>query len=117
MKTHDIYTLGTLELEETMNQTMGVTLQFLVDKKFITLEDYKDLMVNYAIILRRPSFFSKAWQILKGKKEPPHIIIVKQQNLRSNEDTQKEEKKPKIQKDGIVLTPDFKNGKDNEEDE
>jgi hypothetical protein len=118
MKTQDIYTLGTEELEDIMNQTIGVYLKFLLDNEYITTDQYNDLVINYAVILKRPSFFSKAWQILKGKSERPHIIIVKQQNLQSDEDEKEEEKNPKIQRDGIVLTPDFKNEKDkNEEDE
>jgi hypothetical protein len=118
MRTQEIYTLGTEDLEALLNQAIGVKLHFLVEKGYITKDQYNNLTTNYAMILKRPSFFSKAWEILKGKDERPCMIIVKQQNLRADEDKEPKEK-PKIKKEGIVLYPtDFKNGKDkNEEDE
>lgn len=115
MKSMDVYTLGTEELEATMNQVMGVTLHFLYKNKYIDESTYLDLNTNYAIILRRPTFFSKAWDMLKGKKETPHIIIVKQQNLETTEDDEPN-KKPKIKKEGQVIIPDFKNGKEKEDE-
>jgi hypothetical protein len=115
MKQTEIYTLTPEELEEILNQAMKATIGFLYDNDYIKSNEYNDLMTHYALLLKKPSFFSSAWKILKGKEDRHHLIIIKQQNLVFPSEAPPK-KKQEVKKEGSVIVPDFKNGKNKEGD-
>jgi hypothetical protein len=70
------YNLTISELEELLNQAASVYLKELVQKKIIKIskEETTEILNNYFIILKRPSFFKR---VLKKQEELYMMVIAK----------------------------------------
>jgi hypothetical protein len=75
-----MFTFTKDELEDKLSVVMKMTVEFLYDQKVISKEDYEEFHINYAIILKKPNFFSKIWNFLT-KEENLNFIIVRQCSL------------------------------------
>jgi hypothetical protein len=82
-----IYTYGHDDMEENLQIGKAVLLSGLFEEKHISKEVYLDYMKNYALIVKKPSFFNKLWEKLtrKGEKEGHRIILVKQFSLKDDQ--------------------------------
>lgn len=76
------------ELEEEATKIKNLIIFHLYKQGYIDEKDYNDLSLNYAILVRKPSFFSSLWKcLLKSKKEDElKYILVKQISLREPEE-------------------------------
>lgn len=76
------FTLTPEDLEEFMNQGRESMLYQLLKDKVITKKQYQDYRLNYAMIYKRPSFFSGVWNKLFPKEEADcrRAMLVKQCN-------------------------------------
>jgi len=68
-------------------------IEFLYNEGIINYETYMELELNYAIIIKKPSFFSRFWLRSKYPNEY-HYIVTKQCTLSSTKDD--EDSKPKL---------------------
>lgn len=94
--TYSHYSLSQDEFEEEVNKAKIVTLALLVNEGVITEEQFQEYNNNYAIILKKPSFFSKIWNKATKKEEYRQFIMVKQMNLNIPELEEKEKEKGAI---------------------
>jgi hypothetical protein len=77
-----IWTLDAEGLSDNMNRAKNVFAEFLLHKGVINEEQFKDYLVNYSILVKKPRVFSSIWRKLLGKKaEDYSIILVKNMNL------------------------------------
>jgi hypothetical protein len=72
------YTLLPEELEEEINKVKIILLNHLLNNKLISIHVYNDMIQNYGIIIKKPSFFSSWW---KSRKDVKQYILVKQVNM------------------------------------
>lgn len=88
-----VYTYSHDHMEENMQIGKAVLLAGLHKEGHITNEVYLDYMKNYALIIKKPSFFNKVWEKLtrKGKEEGERIILVKQFSLSDDQVPKDEE--------------------------
>jgi len=77
------------QLEELATQVKNVVVSFMAKKGYINNELYVDLTSNYALIVRKKSFFRR---LLEGKKEDKNLcfIIVRQENIVEEEEEEEE---------------------------
>jgi hypothetical protein len=83
------YNLITEELEEQATEIKNMVLQFLYDRGIIDKPICEDLALNYAIIIKKPSFFTKLWK--KKTEDKLQFIIVKQCSIKNKVDENKKE--------------------------
>lgn len=76
--------------------TKHTLIQNLYDRGKIDKESYEDYSSNYALLMRKPSFFSNVWSNLAGKRPGEdciRFILVRQETI--NESLMKLEKNEK----------------------
>lgn len=81
------YNYNTEELEEVLTRSVGVFIDFLHQENYIDEEQHRDLALNTAIILRKPSFFSSLWSKLgrEDKEKSSTIVVVRQYSIKEDE--------------------------------
>lgn len=62
-------------IENNINEALKVYLNYLIDYEYISLEDYKFLMKNTAIIIKKPSFFNKIWEKITNIKCNLFLVV------------------------------------------
>ena len=97
MATTSRYLYSDTELEAVMQNVKHSIVAHMVNNDIITKEVYEDWSLNYAILLKKPSFFAQAWSKFgwKDHKDALSIIIVKQSTMIKPEppDDKKQEEK------------------------
>jgi hypothetical protein len=91
-----VYTWTSEEMESNLQIAKHTLIQNLYDRGKIDKETYTDYTNNYALLMRRPSFFSSFWSTLAGKKQGEdnmRFILVRQESI--DEATMKAEKDEK----------------------
>ena len=91
-----VYTWTPEELESNLQIAKSILIEHLYNNGKIDEETYEDYARNYALLMRRPSFFSGFWSSLAGKKHgEDHIrfVLVKQESI--TEEIMKAEKDDK----------------------
>lgn len=77
------------DMEANINVGKNALLGALVRQGVITEEAYKDWTDNYAIIIKKPNFFSSTWNKLVKKTDDNidglRVIVVKQISLNYEE--------------------------------
>jgi hypothetical protein len=68
-------------LEEQATQIKNILADFIFAKGMISVEDADDLRDNYAIIIRKPSFFRRLVGKYRKTEDKPSLIIVRQETL------------------------------------
>ena len=68
-------------------------LEHLYSDGIITAEDYKHYSMNYAIIIRKPSFFSNFWK----KDNPAKYTLVKQLSWSDKKITENKKQQKKLE--------------------
>jgi hypothetical protein len=87
----DLYSLTTEQYEKEINVGRLIILRELYNKEIITEDVYNDYTLNYAIIIKKASFFSSFWKkFYNDSKE--RYILVKQQTLVEHDDEPNEKK-------------------------
>jgi len=86
------------EFEEEMGKVKETILNFLYREGIITSKIYEDMILNYAIIIRKPRFFSKLWcSKFKKNKDVMNYILIKQLTLlKPKESENQKDKKPNL---------------------
>jgi hypothetical protein len=73
-------------IEYNLQITKEVLLTNLFNNGHISKEVYDDYMLNYALQVKRPSFWNKFWKRLKGfEDDKPIVVLVKQCTLERDE--------------------------------
>jgi hypothetical protein len=86
-----VYSLTSEQYEKEVNVGRFIILRELYDKGIIELDVYEDYINNYAIIIKKASFFSSFWEkFYSDNKE--RYILVKQQTLVEHDDEPNEKK-------------------------
>lgn len=80
------YTLIDRDLEDYATRIKNIFVAFLHAEKIITKEVRDDLLYNYAIITRKPNFFSR---FFKKSDDEKQWVLVKQCNLPEIKDDDK----------------------------
>ena len=93
-----LYSFTTEALEQQTGVIKNLLLNFMIVKKMISRETYIDLEDNYAIIVRKPTFFGSIWKKFLMKPDQESYIIVKQQSLKQMERIEEQEEKDKTLK-------------------
>jgi uncharacterized protein YacL len=93
-----LYSFTSEALEQQTGVIKNLLLNFMVLKGMITQEVYDNLEKNYAIIVKKPTFFGIIWKKFLNKPDAESYIIVKQQSLSQMEKNEEEEKKDKTLK-------------------
>ncbi len=93
-----IYNLTNEHLEEEVTGVKDIVIHYLYKNGHITAEVYKDMRLNHAVIIRKPSFFSKWWKSIINKTDNvPQYVLVKQVSLiEPDKDKNKEKLNPKL---------------------
>ena len=81
----NLYNLTESQYEETVNKGRLVILSHLVNEDVITQEEFEEYAYNYAIIVKKPSFFNSIWEKIY-KKDQSYFILVKQKSLIDHDD-------------------------------
>jgi len=71
----DVYSLTEDELEVEVNSAKNLILSILFNDNVITAEQYKHYRVNYAIIIKKPSFFSRLWKKVRNADDKQYVIV------------------------------------------
>lgn len=89
-----MYTLDSIQLGAEATKVKNIIIEYLYNNDLITNEVFNDLHLNYGIIIKKPSFFSRLW---KGKSMSPksQYILVRQLNILERDD-KLEDSKPKL---------------------
>lgn len=74
------YTYTDGDVESAANQIKDFILTRLYQRKEITKDVYENLTTNYAILCKKPSFFSKIWAKIYGSDNLIYILV-KQDSL------------------------------------
>jgi len=69
------------EFEQEATNIKNIFVSFLYDNDLIDHETYMDLQLNYGILIKKPSFFSRLWKRKNIYKEIFHYVIVRQHSL------------------------------------
>ena len=77
----ETYSFTHTELELHMTDVKNLFVGFLYDNGFIDDETATNVRNNYAVLLRKPSFFRQLLG-LRRKHDEPEVIIVKQETLK-----------------------------------
>jgi len=93
-----LYSFTTEALEQQTRVIKNLLLNFMLSKEMIDEKLYNDLENNYAIIIRKPTFFGNIWKRILVRADHVHYIIVKQQNLTRLEGKDKPKKEDKTLK-------------------
>ena len=93
-----LYSFTTEALEEQIGATNNLLLNFMVSKRMISQKIYNDLKENYAIIVKKPTFFGRIWEKVLSKPDAESYIIVKQQSLTQMKQSDEKEEKDKTLK-------------------
>ena len=93
-----LYSFTIEALEQQIGVIKNLLLNFMVEKEMITEEVYNDLEINYAIIVKKPTFFGNIWKKLLMKPDQESYIMIKQQSLNQMERSHTEEEKDKTLK-------------------
>jgi len=62
-----IYKFGDSEFDSIATDIKNTFIDFLHKEGIIDYETYRDLALNYGIIIKKPSFFSRLWKRSKYK--------------------------------------------------
>ena len=83
MGTMDVYSFTTEEFEASLTQVKNLFVSYLVENGYLSEEQADNLILNTAILARKPSFFSITWKkILKeNDADHPHFIVVEQKSM------------------------------------
>ena len=76
----ETYSFTHTELELHMTDVKNLLVGFLHNKGLINDETAANVRNNYAVLLRKPSFFRQLLGLRK-KHDEPEVIIVKQETL------------------------------------
>ena len=87
-----MYELSVDMLESQVTIGKNIILDRLYKDGVITAEEYKHYSMNYAIVLRKPSFFSMLWK----KDQSPSYTLVRQLSW-NDEENHKEEPPLKLE--------------------
>jgi hypothetical protein len=70
-------------LEENLQSAKTSLLNVMFSNDDITKEVYENYLLNYGIIIKKASFFNKAWKKLvkPNEKEELSIVVVEQKTL------------------------------------
>lgn len=72
-------------IEANINIGKGILLQQLKDDGKLTEEELKDYYLNYAFIIKKPSFFAKLWKKLSNGNDEKRVVLVKQLTIKAEE--------------------------------
>ena len=106
MMNYTYYNLTTTELEVEANKVKELIIDHLYKNGHITAKVHEDMKLNHAIIIRKPSFFSKWWKTKKVKDVTQYVIVKQITIVESNE------KEPK----SVLNVVKFDNGKEPEKE-
>ena len=81
---------STEEIQRHVTSVKFLILDKLVRDGKITTEDYEHYSKNFAVIIAKPTLFSKIWKKLMKEPETDYFILVEQHSLKEN--IEKEEK-------------------------
>jgi hypothetical protein len=78
--------MTTEEFEANLTQAKNVLIEYLVDSNYIKSEDAEYLLLNTAILLKKPIFFSSLWKTYFKKEDinTLHYVIVEQKSLKKS---------------------------------
>lgn len=76
-----LYSFTTEALEEQTMVIKNLLMNFMLSEKMIDEKLHADLQNNYAIIIRKPTFFGRIWKRFLTDPDAESYIIVKQQSL------------------------------------
>lgn len=93
-----LYSFTTEALEQQTGVIKNLLLNFMVYKGMISQDVYDDLEDNYAIIVKKPTFFGSIWNKWLMRADRESYIIVKQQSLTQMERREDKEEKDKTLK-------------------
>ena len=93
-----LYSFTSEALEQQTGVIKNLLLSFMVSKRMINQEVYNDLEENYAIIVKKPTFFGTIWKKFLKEPNAESYIIVKQQSLTQMEKSYEKEEKDKTLK-------------------
>lgn len=82
-------------LENNINASLKVYLNYLRNYEYINEEDYNFLVNNTGIIIKKPSFFNKVWEKIVKKKNCLFIVVEQRTMLETStyEDSQESNEK------------------------
>ena len=82
----DYYQLTTNQLEKEATNAVNVFIVYMNNQNIIDADTANNLLMNTAILIRRPSFFTSLWnKYYSNKDENPHYIVVEQKTLEEDE--------------------------------
>lgn len=85
------YTLTNEELEGEANKVKALIISYLYNNDHITTEVHDNIQLNYGIIIKKPSFFSRWWKT-KKVKDVDQYMIVKQLSIVEVDEKEKDPK-------------------------
>jgi len=90
------------DLEGEATKVKNLIINHLHNSNHINQEVYDDFILNYAVLVRRPSFFNRMWKKIMKVKEEENLqyVLVKQVSMsipeETNDDNDNENKKSKV---------------------
>jgi len=92
MATETRYLYSDTDLENVMQNIKQQLLIHMAAKGVITPEVHEDWSMNTAVLLKKPSFFAKAWGKYgwNDEKDRLNIIIVRQETMTKKESEDKD---------------------------
>lgn len=99
MNTTAVYSFTVETLEDQATTIKNIVIEVMFSKGMINQEDYHELLNNYAVIVKKPSFFGNIWnEFLKKTGDKVSYILVKQQSLVPDENEEDEPPNLKVVK-------------------
>jgi len=92
MKAIPVYEFTLEEYEQEINTGKQLILNKLFKDGILSAADYENYSLNYAIIIKRPSFFSQLWKQIY-KKDKKQYLIVKQDSLLFHDEEERHKRK------------------------
>jgi len=87
-----VYTLSTDEFEEALTTAKNVYIQYLNKKGLLTYEQAEILSLTTAILVRKPTFFSKLWDNF-ARTDQYLYVVVEQKTIEKDSETEPPKKK------------------------
>lgn len=76
-----IWTLERDDFERDITSGMKLMINRMLKDGVITEEQHDHYMINYAVVIAKPSLFSSFWDKLPGKKSDRRLILVQNMSM------------------------------------
>jgi len=72
---YNVYTLPTDEFETALTAAKNVFVKYLHDNKYLTDEQAEKLLLETAILIRKPTFFSNLWDKFTRTDQYMYVVV------------------------------------------